>query len=223
MKKYALPLGVAAVAVGGIIAISTLRDPSGPAVNPDPNHTHADFAVWVSGQQLDFSDSRYMSDEPVEGESRQREANPLRQYLHLHDGVGHVIHRHKPGLTLGDFFASLGMPMTAECLTLDDLQYGRLDDGWKESFAIQPALCGNGRFRWRMFVNGAETAFDPAYGFLDTDSILLVYGAGDATPDVLFRDMTDDACLYSRTCPERGDPPAENCIADPEIPCVIPE
>ena len=36
-------------------------------------------------------------------------------------------------------------------------------------------------------------------------------------------EMTDDACLYSKTCPWRGEPPAENCIADPEVPCVLGE
>lgn len=222
MHKYALPVGILAVAVGGAIAFGAMRGPSGPAVNPDPNHTHADFAVWVNGQQLDFTDESYMSGEYKEGETPQREANPLRQYLHLHDGIGHVVHRHKPGLTFGDFMGSLGLPMTAECITLDDYQYGLLDEGWKESFAIQPQLCANGKFRWRMFVNGEERPLDPAYEFQDLDKILLVYGAGDMT-DAEVLDMTDDACLYSRTCPERGDPPAENCIADPEVPCVIPE
>ena len=53
--------------------------------------------------------------------------NPDRKYLHLHDGNGHVIHRHKPDLTLGDFFHSLGMTMTSSCFELDDFQFQHLD------------------------------------------------------------------------------------------------
>lgn len=222
MKNYLLPAGIVVVLLGGALALVLSREPAGPAVNPDPNHTHADLAVWVNGQQLDFTDERYMSGAPEDGEQRVREAHPLRQYLHLHDGVGHVIHRHKPGLTLGDFFVSIGLPMTESCLTLDDYQYALLDEEWIESFDIGRELCTNGKFHWRMFVNGSEIPFDPGYEFQDLDKILLVYGAGDQFPDQ-WAEMSDDACLYSRTCPERGDPPAENCIADPAIPCVIVE
>ena len=36
------------------------------------------------------------------------------------------------------------------------------------------------------------------------------------------QEMTDDACKYSKTCPWRGEPPAESCIADPAVPCTAP-
>ena len=29
--------------------------------NPDPNHTHADFAVWTDGEKIGFDDPKYMS------------------------------------------------------------------------------------------------------------------------------------------------------------------
>ena len=191
------------------------------STNPDPNHTHADFAVWVNGVKLDFSDARYMSGISADEESYDEPAEYLDQHLHLHDGIGHVLHRHKPGLPLHDFFTSLGLPMTSECLTLDDYQYDRIDAGWKEDFAIQKKLCSNGKFRWAMLVNGEALPLNPDYVFQDNDKILLAYGDGDDYSPLL-EAMTDDACLYSRTCPWRGDPPAENCIADPEVPCVAP-
>ncbi|HRH94119.1 MAG TPA: hypothetical protein PKV72_06345, partial [Candidatus Peribacteria bacterium] len=75
-----------------------------PALNPDPNHTHADFAVWIGGKQQDFSAPKYMSGESTDVVHDER----LSKYFHLHDGNGRVIHRHKPGLPLGDFFASIG-------------------------------------------------------------------------------------------------------------------
>ena len=163
-----------------------------PAVNPDPNHTHADFAVYIDSKQVDFSDPKYMT----------TEQKALSKYFHLHDGIGTLIHRHKPGLTLGDFFASLGFKMTTDCFTLD----------------TGTSYCTNGDKKWIFTVNAEEKPLDPNYVFHDTDKILLTYGV--IVPQLI--KMTDDACLYSRTCPERGKAPTENCIADPTVPCVAP-
>lgn len=158
--------------------------------NPDPNHTHADFAVWVDGKKVDFSGEKYMSGgDEVEGEHAHVH---LHDYLHLHDGVGHVIHRHKPDLTLKEFFESL-------------------DFEFKEPT------------RWRMFVNEIEEEFNLSYIFKDTDRIFLTNSAGSAQVLDQLEQMTKDACLYSKVCPWRGEPPAENCIADPSVPCVAPE
>ncbi|MBI3336007.1 hypothetical protein HYZ98_00375 [Candidatus Peregrinibacteria bacterium] len=158
--------------------------------NPDPNHTHADVAVWVDGKKIDFSLEKYMSGLEEKGDDHDH--IHLHDYLHLHDGVGHVIHRHKPGLSLQEFFDSLGFEFK------------------------EPT-------RWRMFVNTIEHEFDLNYVFNDTDYILLSNAAGSAEVLDQLEQMTRDACLYSRTCPWRGEPPAENCIADPSVPCVAPE
>jgi len=177
-------------------SMSSGGEAMGAAVNPDPNHTHADFAVFVDGQQLDFSDPKYMSSEQKH----------LHKHLHLHDGIGTVIHRHEPGLTLGEFFSSLGLRMTKNCVTLDDKQ----------------RFCDHGNNRWRMIVNGEERVFDPSYVFKDMDKILLSYNASDTLWEIEWQQVTNDACLYSKTCPERGEPPTENCIADPTVPCMAP-
>ena len=214
MKRFVLALPLALFLVACKFWLPT------SAPNPDPNHTHADFAVWVNGQMLNFSDARYMSgsskDEPA---GEHDDAHHKHASLHLHDGNGHVIHRHKPGLGIGEFFASLDITMTKDCLTLDDFQYGKLDAGWKADFAITKNLCNNGKFHWTMVVNGTEKPMDPHYVFADDDKILLTYSAGDSWEEE-WKQMTDDACLFSQTCPRRGKPPAENCIADPAVPCT---
>lgn len=222
MHKYALPVGILAVAVGGAIAFGAMRGPSGPAVNPDPNHTHADFAVWVNGEKLDFSGGEFMSEAPVEGEPVQRQANPLRQYLHLHDGVGTVAHRHKPGLTVLDFLKSLDVTVRETederiCLTFPQMEEEVCEADWHY---------------FMLYTNdptqGGASFLKDDYVFEDNDKILITNGSATTSEDVelmheQWTQMSDDACLYSRLCPERGDPPAENCIADPEVPCVIPE
>lgn len=190
------------------------------AVNPDPNHTHADFAVFINGQQVDFSAAKYMTDPVASSTSRlpfvptalaHGEAadgtSPGHDYLHLHDGVGTVIHRHQPGLTLADFFASIDWTWRDGCFQTDE----------------GDEVCESDTAHWQMFVNDVERVpFDLVYDFADLDRILLTYGADPADIPAQLDAVTDDACVSSQTCPERGPAPAENCIADPDIPCVIP-
>jgi len=187
------------------------------AKNPDPNHTHADFAVWVGGTQLNFSDDAFMSGSSTDSDTHPTEG--LKKYLHLHDGVGTVIHRHKTGLTVADFLQSLGLTATGTCLTLDTNLFSQVDANVASDFALTPTLCDTGKFHWSMYVNGTQIPMNFAYEFSDGDKILLTYDAGDDHTS-LFDQITNDACLYSQTCPWRGDPPVENCIADPEVPCV---
>lgn len=178
----------------------------GPTVNPDPNHSHADFAVYFSGEKFDFAQQKYMSAVPVQDENGETVLAERRdrQFLHLHDMNGDVVHRHKPGLTLGEFFSSLGFTMTDTCLTTDE----------------DMTACNEGDEKWRMFVNGIEQPFSPSFEWNDLDTLLITYGSSDAEIQEQLDQMSDDACLYSQTCPERGEPPEENCISDPTVPCV---
>jgi len=160
--------------------------------NPDPNHTHADFAVWVDGEEVQFDDPKYMSGFSWDDASHDEESEYHHEHLHLHDEIGTVVHRHKPGLSLREFFDSL-------------------------DFTFPEPL-----ERWTMWVNGQQMDFDLSYVFEDMDQILLTNSAGSAQVLYELEQLTDDACRYSRTCPWKGDPPAENCIADPEVPCVVP-
>lgn len=181
------------------------------ATNPDPNHTHADFAIWVRNEKIDLSSDKYMSHSPDAAETldetaHQDEHDALNEYLHLHDGVGTVVHRHKPGLSFGEFLGSLGFTLTSECLITD----------------TEEMFCNTPDEEWEMMVNGEEQEFTPNYVFTDLDKILITYGATLEQKEEQWAQISDDACLYSQTCPERGTPPVENCIADPEIPCVLP-
>lgn len=177
----------------------------GPALNPDPNHTHADFAVWIEGKKIDFSQELYMSGSSKEGEDHSQDHH---MSLHLHDGNGAVIHRHKPGLTLGDFFNSL-----------PGIRYRENEFLFMDCLGCAHA---EGTYQTKLFVNGEESPEGSVYVFSDIDRIVITDTTDPALRRAEVRDLTDEACLYSRTCPERGDPPTENCIADPTVPCIIP-
>lgn len=206
MIKRLLPaIGLIAL---GLAVIVAFRVPHVPVANPDPNHTHADFLVMLDGVQVPFTDPEFMTGLSTEDHTRDPSLSPLRKFLHLHDGLGHVIHRHKPGLTLADFFESINVGFTANCI----LYRAPLDRDMR---------CSD--HPWRMVVNGQERPFSLAYDFADGDKILLTTATDDSVLRAEYADVTDDACRYSQTCPWRGKPPVENCIADPEVPCVIPD
>lgn len=207
MPRY-LPVAIAAVVIGASIVFGMFRSYQ----NPDPNHTHADFAVWVNGQKLDFSGDQFMSEAYVEGQPVR--VDPMRKYLHLHDGIGHVVHRHKPGLTLNDFFLSLGF--TNAC-TLESVPESH------RSEHVCLVFPDGQTHLLHVYINGQLSKAGLEYVFEDGDKILLSDSEEAAEIETQIDALTDDACLYSRTCPWRGDPPAENCIADPTIPCVVPE
>ena len=199
MRIRPFPLLIVAVAlIAGIGYLLYPRAAHAPAKNPDPNHSHADFAVFVEGRKIDFGKPQYMEDDAKAGTG-----TTMRNYVHLHDNNGSVIHRHKPGLTIGDFFGSIGMPIQGDCMTIDT---GR-------------SVCPDNGKKWRLFVNESEIPFSGTYIFQDAERILLSYGLADGDRAAELAQVTDDACRYSRTCPERGEPPPEDCIADPDIPC----
>ncbi len=223
-RKYiVIAVGVLAAVIGFAWYMGNVRHEL--VANPDPNHTHADFAIWVDGKQMDFSGEQYMSGASTDATHEGAKDT----YLHLHDGNGGVVHRHKPGLMFGQFMVTnLGLNLAHDVTY--DANGGTVDivclfkDSVRTALGVQPAedapcLSGN----MRGFVNGKEVpAFSlNEYVFADGDSILVTDATDQATVDAQLAALTDDACKYSKTCPWRGAPPTENCIADPEVPCTV--
>lgn len=99
--KYILPLAVAAVLLFLIISSAPKR---GVMVIPEIEyHAHADFKVFVNGDEIDFSLPQY---------------NVRNRYIHLHtdnDFGGSVIHVENRESTMGEFFSSLGMKFSSTC------------------------------------------------------------------------------------------------------------
>lgn len=214
MKRY-IPVVIVA-----LVILAVIWKGRQPVPNPDPNHTHADFAVWVEGKKLDFSDPAFMSGLSTDDTTHDEAGEYHHQYLHLHDENGHVIHSHKPGQTLGEFFRSLGVVDTRNGINLC-LQFPQLERKICEDEA--------GHRTWQMELDGDHRSIEPldfTYVFKDGDTILITLpstsdeGDQQREIDVYWQQMTDDACMYSKTCPWRGEPPTENCIADPSVPCV---
>ena len=149
-------------------------------------HVHADFRMYINDERIRFTDEKYQSEV----------GHTLDAAQHFHDGNDEVIHRHAKDVTIADFFHSLGLTLTDTCLTLDT--------GKK--------YCTNNTRTLLLFVNGTPVPDIEHYTTAEKDRILLYYG-DPKNPRLAeyMNGVTDEACLYSHTCPERGEPPTESC------------
>lgn len=174
-----------------IVALMQTQPSPAPAdAHDEGHHAHANFAVYVNGEQFNFTREKYMStiDAP---------SNP---YFHLHDLDGGALHQHYENLTIGYFFKTIGMEFNSSCLTLDN----------------GTAYCTNPTSSLRMFVQptGRQWMGNAQFGnyvFSDLDRILIVYGNDTSEAITAMRSsVPDNACIYSEKCPERGSPPNES-------------
>lgn len=153
-------------------------------------HWHADIKVYLNGEQLNLSHERYMS----------TEEHTLSNFAHLHDGNGNIVHKHASGITLGFFFQTLGIGLNSSCLTLDN----------------GTNYCTNEAETLKFYVNGKQNSQFDSYDFKDEDRILITYGRdSEQIIKSQMDSVTEEACIYSLTCPERGSPPDEaSCVGD---------
>lgn len=107
-------------------------------------HWHADFSVAINDDRVDFSKDRYM----VQSE-----------YVHLEGGDGTTIHKHATGVTLADFFNSIGWQLTDGCL--------RTDTGEE--------YCSGDSGELRIIVNGEDINNPDEYEIQDDDTIRVIY------------------------------------------------
>ena len=189
MNKKALILGI----ILGAVAMRIFLVVSAPGEHDhddhehsDEVHVHADFVMTIDGEEMDLTQDKYQS---KVGDIKHAD-------IHLHDNQGNIIHRHAEGVTFGDFLRSIGFLFTDECITLDTGE----------------EYCADSDHTLSLYVNNeAQTAIND-YIIEDNDRVLLYYGEKDSTEiSNLLGSITDEACIYSGTCPERGTPPPEAC------------
>jgi protein-disulfide isomerase len=111
--------------------------------------------------------------------------NELDPGIHFHDGDGKAVHIHQKGMTLKKLF-----------------------DSFKLTFPANSASKN-----LKVYVNGELNSEGLNYEPLDLDRILVSFGP---VSDPLIQDqllsVSDVACIYSESCPERGSAPQEGCV-----------
>jgi protein-disulfide isomerase len=71
-------------------------------------HAHFNLKIYVNGVTVDLSQEKYQSTEGKE----------LDENIHVHDGNGDIVHIHKKGVVLGEFFTSIGMKLSKDTFKL---------------------------------------------------------------------------------------------------------
>jgi len=188
MNKKALILGiiVGALIMRIFLVASTAEKQTDNLSHTDNVHVHADFLMILDSEKIDLTQDKYQS---TVGDVKHPD-------LHLHDNQGNIIHRHAEGVTFGDFLHSINFSLIEECLTTDT---GR------EYCADEDSILA-------LYVNGDKYTPIDSYVINDADQTLLYYGENDTEKiSEHLGSLTDEACIYSGTCPERGTPPPEAC------------
>ena len=152
---------------------------------PKEVHIHADFAVFIGNEQVNFSNPEYISDQ----------SHTLSERTHIHDEEGRVLHIHVSGVTFEEFLGTLGIFMNYTCLKIDNKTY-----------------CKDDTNDLRMFVNSKEISDFENYEIKDLDRILLVYDSRNNIEEQL-KSVSDIACVFSNKCPEKGQAAGEDCVS----------
>lgn len=190
MKKYLLPGVVLLLVAGASYYLYQKHNPF--TYYEDEVHVHADFLIYINDKKIDLTDVKYQSSaEQI-----------LHKNVHLHDGEDNVIHRHAEGITFAEFLGSVGFTLTNDCLTAD----------------TNETLCDSEGSVLTLYVNKEPYSDIVSYIPQEEDQILLYYGTTD-NPKLndYLNAITDESCIFSGTCPERGIAPAESCGLTCEI------
>lgn len=173
-KKKSMVIVLVAVA---IIAVAAYIFYYNQNKSQTPFHEHANFAVYLNGVRYNFNQSQYMTNEGTEVGKR--------QFVHMHDMNGGVIHLHEPRITLGMFFDSIGIKLNSTCFVLDAGTF----------------YCNSGTNTLKMYVNGVQSFEFDRLQLHDLDKVLITFGSdSQQTIQNQISSVPSDACIYSNKC-----------------------
>ncbi|MEC8339930.1 MAG: hypothetical protein VXZ40_04845 [Nanoarchaeota archaeon] len=153
---------------------------------PEEYHVHADFKVLIHGEDItNFSNNNYQS----------TGFNTLHPDVHLHDNNGNVIHHHAENINFSTFFNSLNMTLTDTCFLYNSSSY-----------------CTNETHKLEFYINDQQVQSLKSYVVEDLDRVLIVYDTIQTDTSKYLELVTDEACIQSALCPERGEPSEGSCI-----------
>lgn len=163
-----------------------------------PTHWHADFALFIDGQKFNFDQPQFISEE----------GNEISPVVHMHEPRSGVVHVHYTGTTWDEFLRSIGFRLTDK--TTPEGSAGApaclaMPDGTKH--------CEEGGKSLKFIVNGVKVDGIAFSDIGDLDRVLISYGS-EGVDDVLktqWPQVSDEACIPSERCPERGTDPDEPC------------
>jgi hypothetical protein len=124
--------GLTAGLLLGVVMFGIVRLLALPS--PDEVHYHANWAVWIEGQRVDFSDDRYMED--VAACQADPTSMTAESRVHMHDNNPEVIHVHHGGATWAHLLQNLGWGIGDGWIMTDTGDLFREGDGNRLSFIL---------------------------------------------------------------------------------------
>lgn len=138
-----------------------------------PYHVHADLLVVIDGAEMNFSGLQYDVTSPL-------------IHLHVRNFMGEkVLHIESREADLGDFFSSVGMVFSKDCI----------------AFVDGAAHCSNGTHSIKFYVNGQQNERFEKYMPKDLDRLLIIYGGKNEELRPWIDAVSDAACIFSLKCP----------------------
>lgn len=117
------------------------------------DHSHAALVVFMYGDQVNFGLPQFQLSS---------------KYIHFENNNPYLIHKHANGVPLGMLFASFGMKVTEDCITLSH-----------NSSTETSQLCSGSNGYLSVYVNGKKYNSDiSAYEIKHDDRILISFGDG---------------------------------------------
>jgi hypothetical protein len=126
---------------------------------PEKTHYHANFAVYINGEQEKFASPKYYSEVALCSESGK--LTDPRERAHMHDNVYDVVHVHDNAVTWGMFFQNLGWVIDPSAISGGGNAYTP-DDQHKITFML----------------NGQKADTISQKVIKDEDRLLVSYGNG---------------------------------------------
>lgn len=196
-------LSVAVIALAVLLFLNMGDDDetspgSGGGAGRVPTHEHADFAVFVRGEQVDFSPYMLGADD-----------TPKTDNVHLHEDRPNVVHVHTTLTKWDEFFSSIGFQLTDPSFPgiTDDRTCLEMPDGEK--------ICNTATEKWKFVVNGVPVDGISNVNIGDLSRAVLSYGPEtvEQVVQAQYPLVSDQACIVSELCIARIDPnePPENC------------
>jgi len=184
-------------------------NPSATCLPRQVTHFHADFALFINGQQFNFNQPQFVSTDD----------DLIAADVHIHPERFTVVHVHYTNTTWARFFQTLGFQFQDQsmqgispaqtCLTMPSGQ----------------KLCNNATDTFKFFVNGVQVNGIAATNIGDLDRVLVSYGS--ETPAQVEQSqvtkITDQACIPDEKCKERIPPnePPEQCSLSNSAACAV--
>lgn len=162
---------------------------------PEPLHYHANFAVFIDGEQQMFESPIFY--EEVQACTQDEQSNP-RGRVHLHQPDHDVVHVHDDGATWGNFFENLGWSLGDSFIRANGQTH--TDDSENEL----------------VFVLNGERTRSIANRVIGNEDTLLISSGGNIDDDLLQsqRDaIPDNAAEYNT----HDDPASCSGSAEPSI------